>query len=151
MLGGRWHPGNRPEDAGGRHPVTIWGGGSWVSVTCISASNLHLGPLFHHLQEAGFVTGATSAVKYRDADLVARMAVKEPGALDELWSRHARTAFAMAIGIVRDRVRAEQAVSEAFREAFNTAAQFVPGELTVLAWLTSLTRRRAEAMTPSRA
>ena len=65
---------------------------------------------------------------------------------DELWARHSRTAYAVAIGILRDSARADQAVSEAFLEAFSVANQFVPGELTVLAWLTRLTRRHAEAM-----
>lgn len=81
-----------------------------------------------------------------DADLVARMVSKDGGALDELWARHSRTAYAVAIGILRESARADQAVSEAFLEAFSVANQFVPGELTVLAWLTRLTRRHAEAM-----
>ena len=81
-----------------------------------------------------------------DADLVARMVSKDGAALDELWARHSRTAYAVAIGILRESARADQAVSEAFLEAFSVANQFVPGELTVLAWLTRLTRRHAEAM-----
>ncbi len=81
-----------------------------------------------------------------DADLVVRMVSKDGAALDELWARHSRTAYAVAIGILRESARADQAVSEAFLEAFSVANQFVPGELTVLAWLTRLTRRHAEAM-----
>jgi len=81
-----------------------------------------------------------------DADLVARMVSKDGAALDELWARHSRTAYAVAIGILRESARADQAVSEAFLEAFSVANQFVPGELTVLAWLTRLTRHHAEAM-----
>jgi RNA polymerase sigma-70 factor, ECF subfamily len=81
-----------------------------------------------------------------DGDLVARMVAKDGAALDELWARHSRTAYAVAIGILRESSRADQAVSEAFLEAFSVANQFVPGELTVLAWLTRLTRRHAEAM-----
>ena len=81
-----------------------------------------------------------------DGDLVARMVAKDGAALDELWARHSRTAYADAIGILRESARADQAVSEAFLEAFSVANQFVPGELTVLAWLTRLTRRHAEAM-----
>jgi len=81
-----------------------------------------------------------------DADLMVRMVSKDGAALDELWARHSRTAYAVAIGILRESARADQAVSEAFLEAFSVANQFVPGELTVLAWLTRLTRRHAEAM-----
>lgn len=81
-----------------------------------------------------------------DGVLVARMVAKDGAALDELWARHSRTAYAVAIGILRESSRADQAVSEAFLEAFSVANQFIPGELTVLAWLTRLTRRHAEAM-----
>ncbi len=81
-----------------------------------------------------------------DRDLVARMATKDGAALDELLARHERTAYAVAIGILSDPAEAERAVSQAFHEAFRQADRYVPGELTVLAWLTSLTRRHAEAI-----
>ena len=81
-----------------------------------------------------------------DRDLVARMVTKDGAALDELLARHERTAYAVAIGIVPDPTRAERAVSQAFLEAFCQAERYVPGELTVLAWLTSLTRQHAEAI-----
>jgi len=81
-----------------------------------------------------------------DGELVARMAAKDDTALNELQARHERTAYAVAIRICPDSVRAERAVSEAFRDVFRQAGRFVPGEITVLAWLTSLTRRHAEAI-----
>lgn len=81
-----------------------------------------------------------------DYDLVARMAGGEVLALDELRARHGRTAYNMAFGILLDAAGAEHVVSEAFLEAFRQAPRFTPGELTVLAWLTALTRRRAEAL-----
>lgn len=74
------------------------------------------------------------------------MVAKDGAALDELRERHSRTAYAVAFGILHESGRADQAVSEAFLQAFSVADTFVPGELTVLAWLTKLTRRHAEAM-----
>jgi DNA-directed RNA polymerase specialized sigma24 family protein len=47
-------------------------------------------------------------------------------------------------------VGAAHAVSEAFLEAFRLADGFAPGEVTVLAWLTRLTRQRAEAIAAHR-
>ena len=82
-----------------------------------------------------------------DGDLVARMVAKDGAALDELWARHSRTAYAVAIGILRESGRADQAVSQAFLEAFSLANQFVPGELTVLAWLTRNDSLRARFVT----
>lgn len=81
-----------------------------------------------------------------DSELVARMAARDESALDELLARHERTAYAVAIGCSRDPARAERAVSEAFLDAFWQAERYVPGEITVLAWIMSLTRRRAESI-----
>jgi RNA polymerase sigma-70 factor (ECF subfamily) len=85
-----------------------------------------------------------------DQELVARMAARDGSALDELMARHGRTAYAVALSILPDRARAEQAVTGAFMDAFCQAERFVPGELTVLAWLTSLTRRYAQTMAGQR-
>ncbi|MGH7426863.1 MAG: sigma factor [Gemmatimonadales bacterium] len=82
--------------------------------------------------------------------LVARMAAGEAAALDELRERHGRTTYALAFAILMDPVVAEHAVSEAFLEAFRLADSFTPGEVTVLAWLTGLTRQRAVAVAASR-
>jgi RNA polymerase sigma-70 factor (ECF subfamily) len=82
--------------------------------------------------------------------LVARMAAGEAAALDELRQRHERTTYALAFAILMDPVGAAHAVSEAFLEAFRLADGFAPGEVTVLAWLTRLTRQRAEAIAAHR-
>jgi RNA polymerase sigma-70 factor (ECF subfamily) len=81
-----------------------------------------------------------------DRELVARMAKRDGAALEELMARHERTAYAVAMGILRDPARADRAVTQAFVEAFRQADRFVPGEMTVFAWLASLTRRQAEAL-----
>jgi RNA polymerase sigma-70 factor (ECF subfamily) len=81
-----------------------------------------------------------------DSELVARMAAHDETALHELLARHERSAYAVAFGFARDPARAERAVSAAFRDAFSQAERYVPGEITVLAWIMSLTRRRAESM-----
>jgi DNA-directed RNA polymerase specialized sigma24 family protein len=83
-----------------------------------------------------------------DYELVARIASGETAALSELQARHGRTTYAVAYGILTDPIAAEHAVAEAFREVCRLASGFIPGELTVVAWLTSLARRRAEALAP---
>lgn len=85
-----------------------------------------------------------------DYSLVARMAAGEAAALDQLRERHERTTYALAFAILMDPVGAAHAVSEAFLEAFRLAGGFAPGEVTVLAWLTRLTRQRAEAVVANR-
>ncbi len=74
------------------------------------------------------------------------MAAGEAAALDELRERHERTIYALALSILMDPIVAQHAVSEAFLEAFRLAGGFAPGEVTVLAWLTRLTRQRAETV-----
>jgi DNA-directed RNA polymerase specialized sigma24 family protein len=78
------------------------------------------------------------------------MAAGESAALDELRERHERTTYALAFAILMDPVGAEHVVSEAFLEAFRLADGFTPGDVTVLAWLTRLTRLRAEAVAATR-
>ena len=74
------------------------------------------------------------------------MAAGDAAALDQLRERHERTIYALALSILMDPVVAQHAVSEAFLEAYRLAERFTPGEITVLAWLTSLTRQRAESV-----
>jgi DNA-directed RNA polymerase specialized sigma24 family protein len=74
------------------------------------------------------------------------MAAQDERALDRLRARHARVVYPLARGILHDSARAERAVSEAFRDAFRVADRFVPGEMTVLAWLAGLIRRRAQIL-----
>ncbi|HJQ65479.1 MAG TPA: hypothetical protein VJ816_03835 [Gemmatimonadales bacterium] len=91
-------------------------------------------------------TAAPDRDLHPDYHLVARIASGEMAALSELQARYERTTYAVAFGILTDPIAAERVVAEAFGEAFRLAAGFTPGELTVVAWLTSLARRRAEAL-----
>lgn len=81
-----------------------------------------------------------------DYELVARIASGETAALRELQARHGRTTYAVAFGILTDPIAAEHAVSEAFGEVTRLAPEFKPGDLTVVAWLASIARRRAEVL-----
>ena len=83
-------------------------------------------------------------VPHPDYELVARIASGEAAALQELQARHERTTYAVAFGILTDPVAAEHAVTETFGDVRRLAPEFRPGDLTVVAWLASLARRRAE-------
>ena len=85
-------------------------------------------------------------VLHPDYELVARIASGETAALHELQARHGRTTYAVAFGILTDPVAAEHAVAEAFGEVRRLASGFAPGDLTVVAWLASIARRRAEVL-----
>jgi len=71
------------------------------------------------------------------------MAAGDESALGELYDRHGRTAYALAVAIVREREDAEEVVADALGQAWRTAAQFDPTRGTVGAWLATITRTRA--------
>lgn len=78
-----------------------------------------------------------------DCALVTRMADADERALGELYDRHGRPVYALALAIVRDRADAEEVVADAFGQAWRTAAQFDPSRGSVGAWLATITRTRA--------
>lgn len=78
-----------------------------------------------------------------DCALVARMADADERALGELYDRHGRTEYALALAIVGERADAEEVVADAFGQAWRTAAQFDPSRGSVGAWLATITRTRA--------
>src|SRR5437867_13191543 len=78
-----------------------------------------------------------------DRGVVERMTAVDERALGELYDRHGRTAYALAVAIVRERADAEEVVADAFGQAWRTADHFDPGRGTVGAWLATITRTRA--------
>lgn len=71
------------------------------------------------------------------------MADADERALGELYDRHGRTEYALALAIVGERADAEEVVADAFGQAWRTAAQFDPSRGSVGAWLATITRTRA--------
>ena len=78
-----------------------------------------------------------------DSALVSRMAQADERALGELYDRHGRPAYALAMAIVGERADAEEVVADAFGQAWRNAGQFDPSRGTVGAWLATITRTRA--------
>jgi len=78
-----------------------------------------------------------------DRALVARMAAGDERALGDLYDRHGAMAYALALAIVGERADAEEAVADAFGQAWRQAGQFDPARGSVPAWLATITRTRA--------
>jgi RNA polymerase sigma-70 factor (ECF subfamily) len=78
-----------------------------------------------------------------DEALVALAARSEQSALAELYDRFGRTAYGLALRILRDEALAEDAVQEGFLAAWRTAPRFVPGRGKASTWLLTLVHRRA--------
>jgi RNA polymerase sigma factor (sigma-70 family) len=78
-----------------------------------------------------------------DEAVVALVARSDEDALAELYDRFGRTAYGLALRVLRDRALAEDAVQEAFFVAWRTADTFMPERARASTWLLTLVHRRA--------
>ena len=81
--------------------------------------------------------------------LVARMAAGDERALASLYDAYGHVAYALAFAITRAQAAAEAVVSQAFAEAWRSAASFDAAGHSVLAWLTAIVRRIALRAVPA--
>jgi len=78
-----------------------------------------------------------------DEALVLLAARSEESALAELYDRYGRTAYGLALRILRDPALAEDAVQDAFLAIWRTASRFVPERGKASTWILTLVHRRA--------
>ena len=78
-----------------------------------------------------------------DEALVALAARSEQTALAELYDRYGRTAYGLALRVLRDPALAEDAVQEAFLTVWRTASRFVPEKGRASTWILTLVHRRS--------
>jgi len=77
-----------------------------------------------------------------DASLLARMAQRDPQALDLFYTRHARAVFSLALTMLGDHARATDLAQEVFLLVWRSAGAYQPTG-SARAWLLRLTRNRA--------
>jgi RNA polymerase sigma-70 factor, ECF subfamily len=78
-----------------------------------------------------------------DEALVALVARDDEDALAELYDRVGRTAYGLALRVLRDERHAEDAVQEAFLQVWRSAAAFRPERAKASTWILTLVHRRA--------
>lgn len=80
-----------------------------------------------------------------DSDRVAvdRLASGDSSALTDLYDRHARAIYSLAIRILSDAAEAEDVVQDVFTQAWRQAGRYDAARAPVAAWLMIMTRARA--------
>lgn len=78
-----------------------------------------------------------------DQEAVRRMAGRDADALAEIYDRHARAVYSLALRIVGEQADAEDVVQEVFSQAWGQASKYAPDRGPVVAWLLTMTRSRA--------
>jgi RNA polymerase sigma-70 factor (ECF subfamily) len=78
-----------------------------------------------------------------DPDLVAQLAAGSQEALAELYDRYGGLAYSVALRVLGDRGRAEDAVQEAFLKIWNRASSFDASRGSLRTWLLTSVRNRS--------
>ncbi len=79
----------------------------------------------------------------RDLDCVRRVEGGDSRALEELYDRYCPLLYPVALRILRSTADAEEAVQQAWLQAWKSAGRYDDRRGTVAAWLLTLTRSRA--------
>jgi RNA polymerase sigma-70 factor, ECF subfamily len=89
------------------------------------------------------VIAGPSGTAAADHTTLERMARGDHEALAELYDRHGRLVYSLALRIIRDQGDAEDIVQEVFSQAWRQAGRYEARRGNVIAWLLNLTRSRA--------
>src|SRR4030095_8294103 len=88
------------------------------------------------------MTAAILDAADQDRLVMDRMIRGDQTALADLYDRHARTVYSLALRIVGDRAEAEDVVQEVFTQAWRFCSRYDRARATVAGWLLRVARSR---------
>lgn len=80
---------------------------------------------------------------HEDLTLLQRIAVRDEGALADLYDRHSALAYGVILRILRDAADADDVLQETFVRVWSRAETYDPSLGSPAAWLTRIARNRA--------
>ena len=108
-------------------------------------------PAPHAMSAAGRATTSRPSAEPSDADLLQRIARGDRAAFELLYKRYARAVLSLALRLLRDRGRAEDATQETFTAIWRSARSYHPERGPGAPWLFAVARNaivdRARART----
>jgi RNA polymerase sigma-70 factor (ECF subfamily) len=85
----------------------------------------------------------TAGAAHADRLAIDRIANGDHDALGDLYDRHGRLIYSLALRVVRDQGEAEDIVQEVFAQVWQQASRYREARGNVIAWMLTVTRSRA--------
>jgi RNA polymerase sigma-70 factor (ECF subfamily) len=110
-----------------------------ISLGCSATAWAFIPPRM--MNDPGGIFGSTREAS--DAELIARMAKGDTGAVASFYDRHSPLLFSIALRIVGDRREAEETLQDAMRCVWENAPLYEPSQGKPMSWAVVITRNRA--------
>lgn len=104
---------------------------------------VELGLTFGRGEPSITAVNAVDGTPEQDASLVASVALGDAGALEQIYERHSRGVYSLAVRLLSDGPAAEEVVQETFLKLWRQPSAYQPARGRLLAWLLGVAHHHA--------